>query len=134
MSRQEALRQVAAAADALVGAFAAHDRDAYFAAFSPQATFVFHTCPRVLGSRAEYEAEWAAWEADGFHVNACASLERRIDIVGEDVAVLTHQVRTHLAGADEVMRERETIVFRREADGRWRAVHEHLSPDPLEDA
>ena len=45
---------------------------------------------------------------------------------------MTHRVRTSLAGADDVSCERETIVFRRGADGRWLAVHEHLSLDPEE--
>jgi ketosteroid isomerase-like protein len=30
--------------------------------------------------------------------------------------------------AEESLDERETIAFRREAGGRWMAVHEHLSP------
>lgn len=127
------LSDVGAAADALLAAFAAHDRDAYFAAFAPEATFVFHTTPRVLGSRAEYEAEWASWEDDGFHVEGCETLDRRIDLVAPDVAVLTHRVRTRLAGVDETQRERETILFRRDGSGSWLAVHEHLSPDPGED-
>ena len=123
---------VAAAADALLEAFASHDRAAYFAAFAPDATFLFHTAPEVLASRAAYEREWAAWEADGFHVEACETTDRRIDLVTPDVAVLTHRVRTRLAGVDAVQRERETIVFRRGDHGSWLAVHEHLSPDPQE--
>ena len=123
---------VSAVADRLVSAFAAHDREAYFAAFSPDATFLFHTSPQLLGSRAEYEAEWAAWEADGFHVQGCATRDRRIDMVGPGIAVMTHRVRTRLAGVDEVQRERETIVFAKNDDGRWLAVHEHLSADPDE--
>ncbi len=49
-----------------------------------------------------------------------------------DVAVFTHRVSTRaLSGGEEVTTdERETIVFRREADGRWLAIHEHLSPTP----
>lgn len=129
-----ALAGVGAAADALVAAFAAHDRDAYFAAFAPEATFVFHTSPRVLGSRAEYEQEWAMWEADGFHVESCESIERRIDLITPDVAVMTHRVRTRLAGIDEVQRERETIVLRRTPENTWLAVHEHLSAEPEESA
>lgn len=125
--------EVEAAATALVAAFAAHDVAAYFASFAPEATFVFHTSPRVLGSRAEYEREWAEWERDGFRVEGCESLERRIDLLTPDVAVLTHRVRTRLAGVDETQRERETIVFRRDGSGSWLAVHEHLSPDPGED-
>lgn len=117
-----------AAATALVRAFAAHDRDAYFAAFAPDATFLFHTTDRVLGSRAEYEAEWRAWEADGFHVEGCETSDTAIRLLTPDVAVLTHAVRTRLAGVPEPLAERETIVFRRERDGRWLGVHEHLGP------
>ncbi|XQM27237.1 hypothetical protein ACNSZF_13125 [Burkholderia gladioli] len=35
-------QQVLAAADVLIDAFARHDREAYFAAFAPEASFVFH--------------------------------------------------------------------------------------------
>lgn len=124
------LGDVGAAADQLVAAFAGHRADEYFAAFDPAATFLFHTSPSVLGSRAEYEAEWASWEDDGFRVLGCETRDRRIDLVTPEVAVMTHRVRTRLAGVDDVSCERETIVFRRGADGRWLAVHEHLSPDP----
>jgi uncharacterized protein (TIGR02246 family) len=126
------LLEVGAAADALVGAFAAHDREGYFAAFAPDATFLFHTSADVLTSRAAYEQEWANWESDGFRVEGCETSGRRIDLLTPDVAVLTHRVRTRLAGVSDVQRERETIVFRRGADGSWLAVHEHLSPDPQE--
>jgi ketosteroid isomerase-like protein len=34
------------------------------------------------------------------------------------------------AGATSVLHERETIVFHRQDDGRWLAVHEHLSAAP----
>lgn len=124
--------EVLAAAEGLVRAFGSHDRDAYFSAFAPDATFLFHTLGRVLGSRAEYEQEWAMWEADGFHVEGCRSIDRRVDLLTPDVAVFTHRVRTSLAGSTAEERERETIVFRKQDDG-WRAVHEHLSADPGED-
>ena len=127
------LAEVGNAADALVKAFGSHDRDAYFEAFAPEATFVFHPSPERLESRADYQREWAAWEFDGFHVESCESLERRIDLITPDVAVMSHRVRTRLAGVEETQRERETIVFRRSADGTWLAVHEHLSVDPGND-
>lgn len=123
---------VAAAADSLLAAFGSHDRDAYFAAFSPEATFLFYPSPALLETRAAYEQEWAMWEADGFHVEACSAIDRRIDFLTPDVAVLTHRVRTRLAGVDAEQRERETIVFHRDTSGRWLAVHEHLSPEPAE--
>lgn len=132
-ARADSLSEVATAGDALVASFAAHDRDAYFASFAPESTFVFHTSVQRFGSRADYEREWATWEADGFQVESCESVDRRIDLITDEVAVMTHGVRTRIAGVKEVQRERETILFRRTGDGRWLAVHEHLSPDPGED-
>lgn len=125
--------EVLAAAAACVWAFGDHDTEDYFAAFHPAATFLFHGTDRLLGSREAYETEWAAWEADGFRVLACTSTEQQVEVWG-DVAVLTHRVRTEVRPAldaePEVQHERETIVFRREPDGRWLGVHEHLSVDP----
>lgn len=120
---------VLAAADALVGAFARHDRDAYFAAFAPEATFLFYNLDRPLDDRAAYEAEWALWERrDSFRVLGCRSKQRRVQLVG-DVAIFTHAVETDVSVAGETVtnNERETIVFSRDGDGRWLAVHEHLS-------
>ncbi|PWW00268.1 ketosteroid isomerase-like protein [Hoeflea marina] len=120
---------VLAAADALVRAFGAHDRKAYFEAFSPAATFVFHTLDRTLANRAEYEAVWSLWESrDGFRVLGCRSSERKVQLAG-DVAIFTHAVETDvsIAGSTTTSSERETIVFAREPGGRWLAVHEHLS-------
>jgi ketosteroid isomerase-like protein len=125
-ARAEVLR----AAAALVAAFGEHRTADYFAAFAPEATFVFHDAPAPLPDRAAYEAEWAAWEADGFRVEGCETRDTAVQLVAPGVAVLTHAVRTTLAGAESPTAERETIVFRREDDGRWLAVHEHLSPAP----
>ncbi|KAA0102419.1 DUF4440 domain-containing protein [Mycolicibacterium sp. P1-18] len=113
----------------VIAAFGSHDTARYFAGFAPEATFLFHAEPELLPSRAAYEAAWAAWERDGFRVLSCTSLHPRLDLVTDDVAVFTHSVRTRLAGVDEEQRERETIVLRRGADGRWLGVHEHLSLD-----
>lgn len=126
--RQEAL----AAAGEIVAAFGTHDRDRYFELFDPEATFVFHTTDRLLGSRAEYEAEWAAWERDGFQVLSCTSSDGRADEIAPGVVVFTHKVRTTMrdASGQHELAERETIVLRRSADGQWRGVHEHLSPMP----
>jgi len=120
---------VLSAADTLVRAFGKHDRKAYFDAFSPAATFVFHNLDRTLSSRAEYEAEWSLWERrDGFRVLGCRSTERKVQLAG-DVAIFTHAVETDvsMAGKTTTSNERETIVFARDPDGRWLAVHEHLS-------
>lgn len=122
-------RAVLAAADQLVTAFSHHDRDAYFAAFSPDATFIFHNLDRALRNRAEYEAEWALWESrDGFRVRTCLSSERNLQITG-DVAIFTHCVETEaeFGGEPVTSRERETIVFAKAPDGQWLAIHEHLS-------
>jgi ketosteroid isomerase-like protein len=125
-------RQVLAAADALIEAFARHDRDAYFASFASNASFVFHHVDTPLRTRADYEALWRDWEREqGFAVLGCESRDRDVQVLG-DTAVFTHSVRTQLrtvAGAD-TLNERETIVFAR-AGHRWLAVHEHLSPMPV---
>ena len=118
------------AADALVCAFARHDRDAYFAAFAPDATFLFHNIEPVLKDRAAYEAEWELWEQrDGFRVLGCHSTDRNVQLLG-DVAIFTHAIETKLkiGVVDVTNYERETIVFSRDRAGRWLAVHEHLSP------
>lgn len=121
---------VLAAADACVTAFGSHNRDAYFACFASDATFIFHTTPGVLVGRRAWEAEWDRLVADdGFRVLECASSDRRVQLA-DDAAVFTHRVATRaLFGGEEVdSDERETIVFARQADGSWLAVHEHLSP------
>lgn len=121
---------VLSAAAALVGAFARHDRQAYFAAFAEEASFLFYNLDRTLEGRAAYEAEWALWETrDGFRVLSCRSTERKVQLVGE-VAIFTHAVETELSVGGETVtnNERETIVFSRDPAGRWLAVHEHLSP------
>ena len=122
--------KVLAAAASLVDAFGRHDVEAYFAAFRADATFVFHTYPEPLGSRAEYEALWRSWEQDGFTVMSCTSSEQHVQDLGE-VAVFTHRVATRVraGGVEEQLDERETIVFVRDGN-RWLAAHEHLSPVP----
>jgi ketosteroid isomerase-like protein len=122
--------EVLAAATALVDAFGRHDVAAYFAAFGPDATFVFHTHPQPLRSREDYERLWRTWEDDGFRVLGCESTDQHVQLFGE-VAVFTHRVATHVRFGDqeEHLDERETIVFSRGAAG-WTAVHEHLSPVP----
>ncbi|GAA4720873.1 nuclear transport factor 2 family protein [Pedococcus ginsenosidimutans] len=126
-------QEVLASADALVRAFASGDRTAYFACFAPDATFVFHTTPQRLGSRAAYEALWEQWVTeDGFAVVSCSSTDQVVQVLGPDAAVFAHGVTTvvEVGGIREELHERETIVFARR-DGVWMAVHEHLSPTPL---
>jgi ketosteroid isomerase-like protein len=122
------------AAAELVAAFGAHDTAAYFAAFAPEATFVFHTTPERLPDRGAYERLWRRWEQeDGFHVHGCESRDAAVQLLG-DAAVFVHDVTTdlELGGARETVRERETIVFERRGSS-WLAVHEHLSPRPDEE-
>ena len=129
----ETSASVQRAAEALVSAFGSHDRVAYFASFTPDATFLFHSTPGLLASRDEYEALWSSWEEEGFRVESCRSFDRHYRPVSDGVVVFTHRVRTRLAHVDGTLCERETIVFVRETDGRWLAVHEHLSRDPQEE-
>lgn len=126
------VQQVRSAAQHLIDVFGAHRRNEYFACFAPDATFIFYTTPSVLGSRAEFETEWDRWEReDGFRVLECGSRDQSIQMAGE-VAIFTHRVATRVRSQGEELTsdERETIVFQRSDDGRWLAIHEHLSPTP----
>lgn len=119
--------QVQLAAAELVAAFASNDSARYFACFSEDATFLFHTLAQPLLTRRAYENLWAQWQAEGFAVLACQSSNPQISLQGE-VAIFMHEVATHIhaAGQDQQLAERETIVFRRYGE-RWLACHEHLS-------
>ena len=121
-------QEVAHAAARIVDAFARTATDEYFAGFRDDATFVFHPEPARLESRAEYEALWAAWLADGWRVVSCTSSDARVQLLG-DSAVFTHTVETTagVPGDDVTTIERETIVFHRGPDGALLAVHENLS-------
>lgn len=128
--------QVMTATDALVAAFAATDTAAYFACFSPDATFVFHPEPTRLNDRATYEALWVSWLGDGWRVVSCKSSDRLVQTFG-DTAVLSHTVDTvtSVDGHLSTTRERESIVFVLDGERvppRLLAVHEHLSPVPAE--
>jgi ketosteroid isomerase-like protein len=126
--------QVEAAASAIVDAFAATDGERYFAAFAPDATFVFHSEPARLDDRAAYERLWADWVEGGWRVVSCSSSERHVQSFPGG-AVFTHSVDTSVETPDggESYRERETIVFRADDTGLV-AVHEHLSPMPADGA
>ena len=123
--------EVEAASQRLVAAFSATDTEAYFGAFSEDATFIFHTEPAGLDSRSAYRSLWNGWIAEGWRVHSCTSTNVRIQLAG-DAAVFTHDVQTVAGtpGAEETTRERETIVFARNGDGAVLAVHEHLSAAP----
>jgi ketosteroid isomerase-like protein len=119
--------EVQTAASELVAAFASNDTSRYFACFSEDATFVFHTLQKPLLSRGEYHALWQQWQAEGFAVLDCSSSNAHVSLQG-DIAIFIHDVATHLrVGGEELhLSERETIVFRYDG-ARWLACHEHLS-------
>ena len=128
--------QVLKAAAELVSAFARNDREAYFGAFSADASFVFHTLEQPLLSRDAYQALWDNWRReDGFEVLSCTSSNAFVSLQG-DVAIFIHDVATELRMQGEQLfsQERETIVFKKqrvgEQQGRWLACHEHLSAMP----
>ncbi|AEV61528.1 YybH family protein [Pseudomonas ogarae] len=124
--------QVLKAAAELVSAFARNDRDAYFGAFTADASFVFYTLEQPLLSRDAYLALWDRWRSeDGFEVLNCTSSNAFVSLQG-DVAIFIHDVATELRMQGELhfSQERETIVFRREQQGLWLACHEHLSAMP----
>lgn len=133
MSAQPVLQ---AAAD-LVSAFARNDREAYFAAFTADASFVFYTLPQPLLSRDAYQVLWDRWRRDeGFEVLSCTSNNAFVSLQG-DVAIFIHDVATELRmnGEQFFSQERETIVFKRQGsgtqqEGLWLACHEHLSAMP----
>jgi kynurenine formamidase/ketosteroid isomerase-like protein len=125
--------EVQEAADRLVAAFAATDTEAYFAAFSSQATFIFHPEAQSLGSRSAYRTLWDNWLASGWRVVECRSSEQDIQLLGS-TAVFSHRVATTVQidreGGRDTSDERETIIFSRALDGSIVCVHEHLSACP----
>lgn len=128
MTTQPEVAVLQAAAE-LVEDFGNHRVAEYFARFDPASTFTFYTAPERIESRAAYEALWQSWEAEnGFHVRGCTSLEPRVRMLSETVALFTHDVDSliEMAGSIDTVRESETIVFRL-IGGTWLAVHEHLS-------
>ena len=130
MSETGTASQVLEAADRLVTAFGEGRMDDYFACFHPEATFIFYTTDRRLESTAEWRLLWDRLvRDDGFRVLECFSSERRVPDIGGSAA-FTHDVETRIStrSGKETLHERETIVFSRQEDGSWLAVHEHLSP------
>lgn len=132
MTDERYTQEIAVAADAMVRVFGSNEIDGYFAAFHPDATFIFYNAPVRLESRDEYRAERERWEReDGFRIVGCTSYDQKIQIFG-GVGVFSHRVVTRLGSnsGEETVYERETIVFERQQDGTWLGVHEHLSEDP----
>jgi ketosteroid isomerase-like protein len=124
--------EVRRAAAEIVDAYAATETDAYFACFAPDATFCFHTEPARLDDRAAYERLWHDWVSHGWRVRSCVSTAQLVQTFPGG-AVFTHDVATTVDTGDgqESYRERESIVFRADAD-QLIAIHEHLSPVPEE--
>jgi ketosteroid isomerase-like protein len=124
--------EVEASADRLIDAFGRFDRKAYFDIFDPEATVVFYYCPTVMGVD-EYQRLWDDWVNEEFKVLSCKSLNRKVQVIGNDVGLFVHDVRTEVsqAGEHKVLEERETIVFRKTLSGNWLVIHEHLSHPEL---
>jgi uncharacterized protein (TIGR02246 family) len=124
--------EVRGSAERLVAAFGSGRLDDYFACFTDDASFLFHNTPERLESVHAYRSLWDRWmREDDFRVTGCTSSAVCVQVLG-DAAIFLHDVVTDVmtrTGA-ETLHERETIVFSRQSDGRWLAVHEHLSPAP----
>lgn len=122
--------EVLAIAAALVDAFGRGEKSTYFGFFAPDATFIFHSSPEQFGSRRAYEQEWESWCDDGWRVVSCRSLSPSVRVFSGSVAIFTHEVLTDIEvrGEHQSLHERESIIFTRDNDGSWLAVHEHLSP------
>ena len=125
-----AIDDVKKAAADLVGHFGASRVSEYFQCFSESADFIFYTHTERLKSRKAYEDLWKSWEAEmNFKILSCTSSDQDIRMIGDDVAIFTHNVSTDVSTNDGVdtVSERETIVFEF-TGGSWIAIHEHLSP------
>lgn len=123
--------EVKEAAARIVAAFAATDTAGYFSGFAPECSFVFHSEPTRLDSRAAYEALWQGWLAGGWRVLSCSSTNQGVTAFPGG-AVFSHNVQTTVwtGTAEDSYLERETIVFRVDGNAGLLAVHEHLSPVP----
>lgn len=122
--------EVRAAVDRLMEAFSSGDEQGYFECFHPDSTFFLHG-QDPIGSREVYRAAVRSWKDEhGFQVLSSSSRDADISVFG-DTAVLTHRVTTiqRWDGEEATLYERESIVFQRQPDGAWLAIHEHLSSD-----
>jgi uncharacterized protein (TIGR02246 family) len=125
--RDDTVTQVKDAYDRLMSAFASANTEDYFDRFHEHASFVFPGEP-VLDSRTAYRSTWSRWQGEGVRFTDVVTDDVRVHVIG-GTAVVTHSIQTTVEadGETTVDRERETIVFSN-VDGRWLAVHEHLSP------
>lgn len=123
--------EVKGAAARIVAAFAATDTAGYFSGFAPECSFVFHSEPTRLDSRAAYEALWRGWLAEEWKVLSCSSTNQVVTAFPGG-AVFAHDVQTTVwtGSTEDSYLERETIVFRMDSVNGLLAVHEHLSPTP----
>jgi uncharacterized protein (TIGR02246 family) len=113
----------------LVGAFR-EGRDK-FGSFADDATII--DGGRWFGSLVEYRTAWEEWVAEHGPLVPDSVETRILDLrVLGDTAVLIHSIKSgeHTASTVEMEHEIETIVFGRQADGRWLVIHQHLSPQP----
>ena len=126
------LSEVRDAYDRLMAAFARSDTDRYFDCFHTAASFVFPG-ESLLDSRAEYREAWQRWEREGLRFTDVRADDVRIRVLGS-TAIVTHRIETTVTidGEKSVDRERESIVFSK-IEGRWLAVHEHLSADEAQE-
>ena len=79
----------------------------------------------------QYRALVRAWKDEhGFRVLSSTSHDADVSVFG-DTAIFTHGVTTRQTweGEETTLHERESIVFQRQPDGVWLAIHEHLSSD-----
>lgn len=127
---------VLAAAAKIVEAFGTTNTEEYFSHFAPDASFIFHPEASRLDDRASYEKLWGSWLADGWQVTGCQSTDQLVHVFAGG-AVYSHSVATQTRSGNDPENytidsyvERETIVFRLEADGSLIAIHEHLSTVP----
>lgn len=118
---------------AIVDAFRSNDEERYFSGFAPECSFAFHTDREMLFGRDAWRSAWRELRESGWRVVDCRSLRTHVQPIGRDGGVFLHELETTAEqdGRRETYRERETIVFERR-DGRLTAVHEHLSPVPVE--
>jgi uncharacterized protein (TIGR02246 family) len=126
----ETIGEIRAAAERLMEAFSTGDEDGYFGCFHPDATFLFHGV-EPIDSRDEYRALVRRWKDEhGFRVLSATSHDPDVRVF-DDTAILIHGVTTVQMwdGEESTLHERESIVFQRQGEGRWLAIHEHLSAD-----